>query len=125
MRLRFVQGARQGNWHSEGSAAWKPLRALARAAGMTDDLIEALERLAIAAERIQEQLLRIADHFDPPPPDIVDSPYIADRLGVTTTRIAQMIREGTIPKDCIVPGTGNGRLWKCYRSRIRKWLETR
>lgn len=94
-------------------------------AGMTDDLTEAVERLAVAAEQIQEHLRRIADHFDPPPPDIVDSSYIADRLGVTTTRIAQMVRGGTIPKGCIVPGTGNGRLWKFYRSRIQKWLETR
>ena len=92
---------------------------------MPDDFKEVLERLTVAAEQIHEQLRRIADHFDPPPPDIVDSPYIAGRLGVTTTRIAQMVREGTIPKGCIVPGTGNGRLWKFYRSRIQKWLETR
>ena len=70
---------------------------------MTDDFTKALERLAVAAEQILEHLWRIADHFDPPPPDIVDSPYVAGRVEVTTTWIAQMVREGTIPKSCIVP----------------------
>ena len=74
---------------------------------------------------IANDLKRIADHFDPPPPDIVDTPYIADRLGVTTTRIAQMVREGTIPKSCIVPGSGNGRLWKFRRRQIEEWLSKR
>ena len=58
---------------------------------MTDVQIETLEELAVAAEQIQEHLLRIANHFDLPPSDIVDSPYIAGRLGVTTTSIAQMV----------------------------------
>ena len=74
---------------------------------------------------IASDLRRIADHFDPPPPDIVDTPYIAGRLGVTTTRIAQMVREGTIPKACIVPGSGNGRLWKFDRRQMEEWLAKR
>ncbi len=74
---------------------------------------------------IANHLRRIADHFDPAPPDIVDTPYIAKRLGVTTTRIAQMVREGMIPKSCIVPGTGNGRLWKFHRRQLEEWLSRR
>lgn len=74
---------------------------------------------------IANDLKRIADHFDPPPPEIVDTPYIAERLGVTTTRIAQMVRSGDIPKTCIVAGSGNGRLWKFHRRRLEEWLAKR
>ena len=76
-------------------------------------------------EQIAVNLARIANHFDPPPPDIVDTPYIAGRLGVTTTRIAQMVREGTIPTGCIVSGSGNGRLWKFHRRQMEEWLAKR
>ena len=87
--------------------------------------MEYLKRLADAAEQVEKQLRRIADHFDPPPPDIVDSQYIAGRLGCTTTWIADLTRKGDIPLSCIVPGTGNGKPWKFYRSRIDPWLATR
>ena len=74
---------------------------------------------------IANDLRRIADHFDPPPSDIVDTPYIGHLLGVTTTRIAQLVRSGEIPKACIVPGTGDGRPWKFYRRRMEEWLAKR
>lgn len=70
-------------------------------------------------------LKRIADHFDPPPPDVVDSVYLRKKLGCTTQWIADMARSGVIPAACIVPGTGNGKPWKFYRSKIEKWLEER
>ena len=73
----------------------------------------------------ETHLRRIADHFDPPPSDIVDTPYIADRLGLTTARIAQLVRSGEIPKACIVPGTGDGRPWRFYRRRMEEWLAKR
>jgi hypothetical protein len=82
------------------------------------------DSLRVLAE-VQADLRRIADHFDPPPSEIVDTPYIAERLGVTTTRIAQMVREGTIPKGCIVRGSGNGRLWKFHRRQLEDWLAKR
>ena len=62
---------------------------------------------AVLAE-VQADLKRLADHFDPPPSDIVDTPYIAHRLGLTTARIAQLVRSGEIPKGCVVPGSGRG-----------------
>lgn len=46
------------------------------------DGVTVLERLAAAVERI-------ADRLDPPPADIVDSRWVADRLGRTTTWIAE------------------------------------
>ncbi len=70
-------------------------------------------------------LKRIADYYDPPPPDVVDSVYIAKKLDCTTTWVAEMARNGDIPAACIVPGTGNGKPWKFYRSKIEKWLEER
>jgi hypothetical protein len=74
---------------------------------------------------IQTDIKRIADHFDPPPPDIVDTPYIAQRLGCTPTWVANMVRSGEIPKGCVVPGSGKGRQWKFYRRRIEAWLSNR
>lgn len=74
---------------------------------------------------IQTDIKRLADHFDPLPPDIVDTPFIAQRLGCTTTWIAQMVRSDEIPKGCIVPGSGKGRQWKFYRRRIEDWLASR
>lgn len=68
---------------------------------------------------------RIADYFDPPPPDKVGSEYVAQRLGCTTTWIADLVRRGEIPKNCLVPGTGNGKPWKFHRNLIDKWIETR
>ena len=78
-----------------------------------------------AIATIAGALKRIADHFDPPPPDVVDSVYIRQKLGCTTQWIADMARNGVIPVACIVPGTGKGKPWKFYRSKIEKWLEER
>jgi hypothetical protein len=82
------------------------------------------ETLRLLAD-IQTDIKRLADHFDPLPPDIVDTPYIAHCLGCTTTWIAQMVRSGEMPKGCIVPGSGKGRQWKFYRRRIEEWLASR
>lgn len=71
------------------------------------------------------EVRRIADHFDPPPPDKVDSGYVAGRLGCTNTWVAEMARRGEIPRGCIVPGTGDGKPWKFYRARIDAWIESR
>lgn len=92
---------------------------------MAHDIIQAIERLAVAAEGIQEQLRRLADHFDPPPPDIVNTAFVANKLGCTKIWVARMAADRLILASCVLPGTGNGKVWKFYRSRIEKWLETR
>jgi hypothetical protein len=74
---------------------------------------------------IEAALKRIADHFDPRPPDVVGTPYLANKLGCTATWIAQMVRSGEIPKGCIVPGSGKGRQWRFHRRRIEEWLANR
>ncbi|MCH7689397.1 MAG: hypothetical protein IH899_22445 [Planctomycetes bacterium] len=81
-------------------------------------LLEGIERIVVALERL-------ADHFAPAPPDVVGTPYVARKLACTTVWITDMIRRGEIPRSCIVPGTGNGKLWKLYRRKIDKWIETR
>jgi hypothetical protein len=82
------------------------------------------ETLRALAE-VHTDLKRIADHFDPQPADIVGTTYVANKLGCTSTWIAQMVRDGEIPKGCLVPGSGNGRQWKFYRRRIEEWLVDR
>ena len=74
---------------------------------------------------IASTLKRIADHVDPPPPDIIGTDYIADKLACTAVWVAKMAAEGMIPRNCVVPGTGNGKPWKFYRSRIDPWIEMR
>jgi len=59
------------------------------------------------------------------PPDLVGSPYVADRLGCTTVWVTQMVRQGEIPQSCVATGTGNGRPWKFHRARIDEWLRQR
>lgn len=74
---------------------------------------------------IGHHLKRIADALNPPPPDIVDSVYVAQRLGCTTTWIADQARSGDIPRGCIVPGTGRGKPWKFHRVAIDEWIACR
>ena len=77
--------------------------------------------LSVLAEAAQ----RIADKLDPPPDAIVDTNYVKKRMGLkTTTRIAQMAQDGTIPARCIVDGTGNGKPWKFHRKHIDEWIES-
>jgi hypothetical protein len=71
------------------------------------------------------EVRRIANVLDPPPPDIVDSVYVAGMLGCTTTWVADMARNGEIPRSCIVTGTGNGKPWKFHRTRIDEWITRR
>lgn len=89
--------------------------------GINQPLNEMVEVL----RRTEAHLARLANHFDPPPPDKVGTPYVADRLGCTTDWIAMMVRDSEIPPSCIVPGTGNGKPWKFYRARIDEWIERR
>jgi hypothetical protein len=90
-----------------------------------DDRSNLVNQLLDVFIGIASDVKRIADVLDPEPPDLVGTPYLARQLGVTTTWIADMVRQGEIPASCLVPGTGNGKPWKFYRARIDQWLASR
>jgi hypothetical protein len=81
--------------------------------------------LIVAWSSIAANIKRVADRLDPPPPDVVDSVYVAGRLGCTTTWVAEMARRGQIPPSCVVRGTGAGKPWKFYRARVEEWVTSR
>jgi hypothetical protein len=81
--------------------------------------------LVAVLDALLREVKRIADHFNPPPPNVIDSNYVARRMGRTPTRIAQMAREGLIPASCVVPGRSDGEAWRFYRDRVEEWLDGR
>jgi hypothetical protein len=90
-----------------------------------DEIERSIERFAALAEKIAADHERLADHFDPPPADIVGTEYIATKSGCTMVWVAKMVRDGRIPKTCIVPGSGDGKPWRFYRRRVDEWLSRR
>lgn len=89
------------------------------------EILAVLQRLAIGVETLNGEVRRVADHLSPEPGDVVGTDYIAQRLACTQVWVTDMARNGQIPKNCIVPGTGNGKPWKFYRRGIDGWLATR
>lgn len=87
--------------------------------------VTAIDLNAQLLRDISVDVRRIADRLDPPPPDKVGTPYVAQRLGCTTDWITELIRQVQIPPDCIVPGTGNGKPWKFFRRKIDRWIGDR
>lgn len=83
------------------------------------------QELVDVLRQTEAHLSRLADHFDPPPPDIVGTDYVAAKLGCTTDWIANMARDGDIPPSCLVTGTGNGKPWRFRRTRIDEWISRR
>ena len=84
-----------------------------------------LDRIADALEQMAEENRRIMSFVAPEPGDVVGTPFLAQQLGCTVVWAAEMARTGEIPKSCIVPGTGNGKIWKFYRRRIEEWINKR
>lgn len=113
-----------GNWEmdEESKKMHMPASTMRIAGTGVADLIGPANGDGAFLAVIASSLKRIADHVDPPPPDIVDTEYIAKKLDVTKVYVAQMALDGKIPRNCIVPGTGNGKVWKFYRSRIDPWI---
>jgi hypothetical protein len=74
---------------------------------------------------IAASLARLADAVAPQPADVVGTPYVAKQLGCTTVWVAELARRGEVPRHCVVPGTGNGKVWRFYRGKIDDWLRVR
>ena len=87
--------------------------------------VQLLNRIAIALEGIKTAQERMANHFDPAPPDLIGTAYIAKKLGISVSWVNGLIHTEQIPSSCIVPGTGKGKPWKFYRDRIEAWIKTR
>lgn len=87
--------------------------------------LELFHRFVDALERIDGHLGRLVDHIDPPPSDVVDTTYVAKRIGCTTDWIANLAATGEIPSRCVVTGTGAGKPWKFHRRLIEAWIEAR
>jgi len=98
-----------------------------RQAQAEERIAQALEKLIASPELASAatSLCRLADRFAPGPTAVVGTPYVAGRLGCTTVWVAELVRNGEIPTHCIVPGTGRGKVWKFYREKIDRWLESR
>lgn len=74
---------------------------------------------------VDEFMRQFGDVNKAKPPELVGTPYVAERLGCTTVWVTDLIRNGNIPVGCIAPGTGNGKPWKFFRVRIEEWLKRR
>jgi hypothetical protein len=131
---------------SPAARAWllrkedEPPRTISQPPGQTrlgengQELAAALSRLADALESlggadllttVANSAARLADHFAPAPGSLVGSEYVAQKLGCTTTWIAELARKGGLPQSCVVQGSGNGKLWKFHRARIDAWIAGR
>ena len=84
-----------------------------------------LDRIAVALERIRDDIGDIRTHIAPSKGDVVGTPYLAQQLGCSVVWAAEMARKEQIPRSCIVSGTGNGKPWKFYRQQILEWLNKR
>lgn len=93
-----------------------------QSAGFEDSTINSLLE---AVSSIDRSLKRIADKLDPNDDKPVGTPYVAKRLGQTTTWVAEMARSQIIPTSCVVAGTGTGKPWKFHRAKIDQWIESR
>lgn len=89
------------------------------------DISSGSDQLLLTLDAIAKAQKRIADHFDPLPPDKVGTRYVADKLGCTQEWVTEMVRNKEIPANCVVGGTGNGRYWKFHRKQIDDWIESR
>ncbi len=79
-------------------------------------------RLVEGQTRLADSAGRLADQLAPKQDKIVGSRYVADRTGLTTTRVVEMARTGYMPPSCIVPGSGMGKPWLFYKDRIDDWI---
>jgi hypothetical protein len=84
-----------------------------------------LERIAAAMEEIGSLSRAVCERIVPGAGEVVGTPYVARKLGCTTVWVAEMVRRDEIPRNCVVPGTGNGKPWKFYRHRVEAWLSQR
>jgi hypothetical protein len=109
------------------AAAERQAAAAERQAAVAEKIANALDNITRSPQLniLADSAERLSAHLTPAQSEIVDSGYVAGKLGCTTTWVSEMTRAGRIPKTCVVPGTGKGKLWKFYRGKIDAWIESR
>jgi len=83
------------------------------------------ERQMVVLERIAQALERLADHVSPPNRTTVGTRYIAERLGISTKWVGDLVRSDEIPKSCICPKSGGGKYWRFWKVEVDQWIEER
>lgn len=74
-------------------------------------------------ERIAEGIERLIEVLVPKTSELVGTEYIASKIGKSKQWIGKMAERGTIPKNCVAPKIGGGRIWRFHRDKIDAWLE--
>jgi hypothetical protein len=98
---------------------------LSKGSGLPQPPDDPLHDMAASLRRIADAQSRIADVHAPAPSEKVGTNYVAGQLGCTVTYVGQMARDGKIPEDCVVPGSGDGKPWKFLRTAIDQWIASR
>ncbi len=81
--------------------------------------------LSLIGSGILNEMRAIRQQIAPEPTSIVGTDYVAAQLNLNKQYVAQMAREGRIPKRCIVAGTGWGTPYGFNRKLVDEWIETR
>jgi predicted DNA-binding transcriptional regulator AlpA len=74
-------------------------------------------------ERIAEGIERLIEVLVPKTSELVGTEYIASKIGKSKQWIGKMAERGTIPKNCVAPKVGGGRIWRFHRDEIDAWLK--
>jgi predicted DNA-binding transcriptional regulator AlpA len=74
-------------------------------------------------ERIADGIERLIDLLVPKTSELVGTEYIASKIGKSKQWIGKMAERGTIPKNCVAPKVGGGRIWRFHRDKIDAWLK--
>ena len=73
-------------------------------------------------ERIAEGIERLIEVLVPKTSELVGTEYIASKIGKSKQWIGKMAERGNIPKNCVAPKIGGGRIWRFHRDKIDAWL---
>jgi predicted DNA-binding transcriptional regulator AlpA len=73
-------------------------------------------------ERIAEGIERLIEVLVPKTSELVGTEYIASKIGKSKQWIGKMAERGHIPKNCVAPKIGGGRIWRFHRDKIDAWL---
>ena len=124
-----AEGRRAGFLESEADAAIEAVRRRPQdsnplsSGGEEDHNVIDFNGTMEPFERIADGIERLIDLLVPKTSELVGTEYVASKIGKSKQWIGKMAERGTIPKNCVAPKVGGGRIWKFHRDRIDAWLE--